>query len=417
MVNLLYRREALERYGSADRVDRLLHITNSKSWLALLALAIALFAALSWAILGSVPVNVAGSGIIRFHVGGTRAVVARQAGTLAEVLVQPGARVEKGQVIALLSMEDVRQQANNSRVELAALRRERNALLDYYRGYMGEQERLLREQTARQRELVAGAEQRLKMQRDLVEGVARLRESGFATLIQDQAAREKLLSQTQDRDQAVIGLVKVNVDRQSLNGQRDREVRILSEKIVATEGELRRLSDLLRTGEKVRAPVSGWVVEFPAQLNSVVAAGTTVALIEYGQFRPTAVIYVPASEGKMVVNDMRVHVTPTTVRPEQYGSIVGQVESVGQYPATPSDMMRVLNNQTLVEAFSAAGPPLEVRVRLGVDAATASGFTWTSGTGAPTPVTSGTLALGRVAVQNDPPITLVIPYLKRFFGI
>jgi HlyD family secretion protein len=245
----------------------------------------------------------------------------------------------------------------------------------------------------------------------------KLRRSGFATLTQEQTVREKLMAAAQDHDQANANVLQVDTQRQALVNQRDEALRGVNERLINARNSLASIEELLRVGKDVRAPVSGRIIQFESQLHTFVSPGTTVALIEFGREQSSAIAYVPAIDGKLITPGMRVEVSPTTTKPEQYGSIVGTVQSVGAYPATSADMMRVLNNQTLVNTFLAGGAPLEVLVSLHQDPSTVSGLEWTSVGGPPLKITGGTIASARITVENDPPITLVVPFFRRFLGI
>jgi HlyD family secretion protein len=114
---------------------------------------------------------------------------------------------------------------------------------------------------------------------------------------------------------------------------------------------------------------------------------------------------------------MTAHLTPATVKREEYGSIVGRVLSVGAAPSTAAGMMAVLDNRELVTSLTQAGPQLAVGVELEPDTSAASGYRWSSGRGPAITIGSGTLATGEFVVRREPPIALVIPALKKFLGL
>jgi HlyD family secretion protein len=97
--------------------------------------------------------------------------------------------------------------------------------------------------------------------------------------------------------------------------------------------------------------------------------------------------------------------------------MLGRVRAVAQFATTTAGMMAVLDNADLVRTFLAAGPLLSVTVELDTDPQAPSGFRWTSNRGPDVRVTPGTLATAQLIVREQPPITLVIPFLKKFFGI
>ncbi len=417
MVPSIYRPQALQRFSSPERIDQLLIVAGAKSWALLAGLACLFGAALVWSICGSVPINVSGSGIIQFRTGGTRATVAQASGVLSDVLVKPGDSVAQGQPIARLDMTVVAQQVRDNATTIATLAHERARLVSFYAVYLQQQKQVLNAQSDQYGTMKGHGDEEVKLLDTLSRGIADLRQRGFATVMQETAIKDKFASALQVRDTAHANQLQVSTQWQTLLNQRDQALQAVDEKLVTARNEDSRLKGLLKVGAIVRAPVSGRVVQFESQPHTVIDTGATMALIEFGRKTATAVIYVPAVDGKLITPGMTVKVSPTTVRPEQYGSIIGHVRQIGAYPATPNDMARVLNNQTLVTSFASGGAPLEVIVDLERDPNTLSGVRWTSKDGPPLSLTGGTIATARIVVERDPPITLVLPFLRHLTGV
>lgn len=417
MSSHLYRKQALRRFCSPERTDHLLQITGTWAWLALVALVMMFGAALIWSIFATVPTNVAGSGIVLLNMEGTSAVVAKETGTLTDILAPPGTFVNKGDVLAHVSMDSVLQQAESARVTLANIEKQRQELDAFYEKYMANQGGVYAHQREEYGVLLKDLDQQISARKGILDGMSSLLKSNFVSVLQMQTARDQFMNVVQQRQQALVNDLQVDIQEQTGVNQRIHDLNTITTNQIQAKNQLNDLEDQLRLGSDIRASESGLVVQFPAQLHTIVTAGTTVALIEFGEKRTSAIIYVPATQGKLINKGMRANVSPTTVRPEQYGNIVGYVKSIAAYPATPNDMMRLLNNQTLVTGFSQAGPPLEVWIDLKVNPKTVSGLDWTSAVGPPTRITSGTIATANIVVKKDAPITLVIPFLKKFFGL
>ena len=114
---------------------------------------------------------------------------------------------------------------------------------------------------------------------------------------------------------------------------------------------------------------------------------------------------------------MSVDLSPSTVKQEEFGSLVGRVKSVADVPTSRQAMMAVLADSDLVERFTREiGLPLQVIVELERDPATLSGYRWTSSQGPPLRISPGTLCHASVNVKEQAPIWMVIPMLKRTMG-
>lgn len=166
----------------------------------------------------------------------------------------------------------------------------------------------------------------------------------------------------------------------------------------------------------VISPYSGRIVERLVDVGSPIEKNAPLLNLEglnpEGRVDLEAVIYMDPAEGKKIHPGMEVQVSPSTVRREEYGFMLGQVASVGQFPATPQGMLRVLGNSELVKTLAGGGAPIEVRVTLVPDADNPSGYAWSSPSGPPMQVDSGTLCDASITLEQRRPIGLMIPSLK-----
>ncbi|WP_294644194.1 NHLP bacteriocin system secretion protein [uncultured Aureimonas sp.] len=167
----------------------------------------------------------------------------------------------------------------------------------------------------------------------------------------------------------------------------------------------------------VVAPIDGRVTEWKAAAGARVAPGQPVLSIEGGVTGTELLLYLPSDGGKQVRPGMKVWVAPSTVKREEYGTLIGTVTEVSEFPVTPQAMMSVLQNERLVQQFAPRGAPLAARVSLDADPSTPSGFRWSSGQGPALALTSCTVASGDVTVSERPPITYVIPWLRKATGL
>jgi hypothetical protein len=121
-----------------------------------------------------------------------------------------------------------------------------------------------------------------------------------------------------------------------------------------------------------------------------------------------AVLYVSIADGKRVQPGMIARISPSTVRSEEFGMVLGTVTAVQQVPSTQAEMFVVLGNDALVQSLAATGAIVEVRLALQQDPTTASGYDWTSAGGPPARLWGGVLSDAYIVVNEQRPIELVL---------
>jgi len=129
------------------------------------------------------------------------------------------------------------------------------------------------------------------------------------------------------------------------------------------------------------------------------------------------VVFVSSLDGKKVKPGMDIFISPSTIKREDYGYMVGKVTAVAEFPSTSQGMMRILQNQQLVQQLSAGAAPIQINADLTPDAGATSGYKWTSPGGPPVLIQSGTLGTANISVRSQRPISLVIPMLREFVGV
>lgn len=413
---MIFRKVALERLSSPEQLDQLMQVTNPRGWLALGAFGALLVAALAWAVLGSIPTDAMGEGIL-LRQGGVSNLVAAEPGQVEELLVSVGDGIEKGQVVARVRQEELLRQIQDSRAKLGAVRSEYRDLLRY----AGEQERLrdrdLAQQRANLEQSVRALQKEVELARERVEAERDLLKDGLVTK-QTFLASEQRLNDAQDRlAGARLELNGLELKRLEAGQQIDQQLETRQAAIRDLELELREREARLAETARVVSPHAGRVLEVLVDRGDVVSPGTPILNLELVSRELMAVLFVPASYGKRVRPGMRVRISPGTVKREEYGSMIGRVTWAAEFPSTSQGMMRVLGNEALVERLMEEGPPIQVNVALERDAATPTGYRWSSSTGPSVEISSGTLASGSVTIREERPIHLVIPKVREKLGL
>jgi len=160
--------------------------------------------------------------------------------------------------------------------------------------------------------------------------------------------------------------------------------------------------------------VPGQIVSGGSRLGSINAKGTDAKLM--------GVIYFADKDGKQVQQGMEVQVTPSLVKRERFGGILGTVKNVAPFPVTVQDMSTIIGNQNLAEnlaqGLASGGGTAPVQVFAELETAnTNSGYKWSSSTGPDIQLSPGTTVQVRVKVGEIAPIAYVIPIFRSITGI
>ncbi|MGH6740846.1 MAG: NHLP bacteriocin system secretion protein [Bradyrhizobium sp.] len=240
---------------------------------------------------------------------------------------------------------------------------------------------------------------------------------GYTTRRAFDERRTELTSAQQRKDDSYNQILKLRSEKADLETQRDRELRQSEFSLNEARRQEKAAAELLTQNTEVISPIEGRVLEVKISAGSVLAVGTPVVGIESEGDRLEAVIFVPAEQGKKIKPGMQVHVEPSTVKREEFGMMLGTVETVSDFPMTPQGISAVLHNETLVTRFTHDGAPYAAKVSLERDPSTATGYRWAVGDGPNVHLTSGTLARAEITTRRQRPLNLILPIIRHFTGI
>ncbi len=410
MARKIFRKAALERMASPERLDRPVRLVGVSGWLVLVCLVSLIGAGLFWAAVTMAPVKVRGQGIL-IDAAGLVELVSEQGGLLQSIEISPGDLIEEGQVLASLSRSDLRRNLAGAQALLADQQQRYEQLL------AAQEERADRESAADARRVAAleGTREtlraRLPILQELAEELAPLAERGVVP-------QSRLLDaqiSVSDLEERISNLLEEarNVQLEASEREAQRSFELLEERLSIDE-QIRliaRLEAQVAEESVIRSTHTGRVVEMQVNVGDVLPEGGALAtLTQTGEDREfLALMFVPPEEGKRIEPGMLAEIAPTTVEREVFGHIHGVVVAVSELPATPEGMRRVLQNDQLVQQLSLGGAPIEVRIRLVPDEVTETGFSWSASNGPVSGVNAGTLLGGQIVLEERPIIDLVVP--------
>ncbi|MEY3521469.1 MAG: hypothetical protein RLZZ177_2184, partial [Pseudomonadota bacterium] len=127
----------------------------------------------------------------------------------------------------------------------------------------------------------------------------------------------------------------------------------------------------------------------------------------------SAVVFVPAIEGKKLSIGMPAQILPLIFEQQQFGRIEGVVSHISTVAADEDVLLRVFKNQKLVRKMFESEAPYKVLITVTADARGRSGLAWTSSRGPDQLLEPGTIVSGWVVYQNPRLLYLLLPAVKR----
>ncbi len=367
-MTIEFRKKALEKLSRPDDLDRLMPVTDSKGWIALLAAGVFLLAVCGWGFLGRINTLVYGDGITLSQ-GDIRSVAVRTGGVLTGLSVTSGDPVRKGQVLAVVEQPELKQR-----------------FLDAFSEY-----EFLRSQEHEQREYF---EQQITLLEERKEKVLKRHQKGLVDKSQVHTASQRLMetkNRLYDFNRSLASA------RRRLAGSREN----------------------YKWKSAVFAPLTGRVLEVEFNNGENITAGSELLHIEPYDYSGDSLevrldLYFQSGDAKQIQKGMEAYVALSTVSSEKYGYVIGKVIAVSRYPKSIQSITADVKNEQLAALFADTSPPYKVTVKLHQDSTSPSGYLWTSGKGPDISISSGMLCRGRVVVSKQRPVDLVIPMLTDF---
>ena len=114
--NSLFRKAALDKLASPERLDVLMQVTSPKGWIALATIAVLLAGVVAWSILGTLPERIDGQGLLTGE-GGLRQIRASGTGRLSRLDLAVDQVVNVDQIVGEVSAVDMDETIRMSRTD------------------------------------------------------------------------------------------------------------------------------------------------------------------------------------------------------------------------------------------------------------------------------------------------------------
>lgn len=472
----LFRKESLERLSSPERLDQLMQVVSPKDWIPLATLGGLVAIALIWSIFGRIPITVTGRGVLirPYRIVSFESPIS---GQLKSLNVKTGDCIEKGYILATIDPIELKQQLQSQRSKLSQLLaqeryvrliqqqrtetekvaiasskaslnqrlRDTQALTPafYEKGLnaIGQQRLSLQQRLKDTLALAPILRDRLQKRQQLLNAGAIAKDTvlqaeqeykqGLQTVYEIKAQLKQLdVSETEAQQRYLGNLSSVGDLQAQLQELDTRSKRLEQENLTDINIRVNQIQEVNRAIAQLQTQVaeksqivsasSGCVLEITATEGQVASPGTPIGTLNTGGKNTSmvAVSYFDIKDGKQIQPGMKVQITPDTTKRERFGGIVGKITSVSPLPVTKEGATSVIGNPDLVAKLMSSGEGvIEVRAEMAIDSSTFSGYRWSSSKGPKLNISAGTTTSVRVKVEEQAPITYVLPILRDFTGI
>jgi len=184
--------------------------------------------------------------------------------------------------------------------------------------------------------------------------------------------------------------------------------------------EIIRLEQQLTENSRILSSQDGCILELMATVGQVVQPGSRLGNMRVGREEKLglAIAYFPIKDGKQIKPEMTISITPDTVQRERFGGIVGKVTAVSPLPVTAEGTAALIGNSEVAKNLTGeTGAAIQITANLETDERNPSGYKWSSSKGPTSKITPGTTATVRVTIEEQAPITFLLPFLRELVGM
>lgn len=414
-----FRKAALEKLSTPEKLDQLIKVTSPKGWIALFTIAIALVTAITWSFFGNVKTKLNVFGVL---LGGEiHEVVATSQGQLISLHVNIGDAVEEGDVIGTIEQPELYQQIEEVKASLKEREFDLQQLISYGNQDTRLQGELVQQQKSSIDLQIQSENKKLVFLRNQLKTEKNLLGLGLITNSQVVNTQQQIDESKNSIERLKSQMVQTSSQKLNIGFDLQKKININKQRIAENKRRLNNLKERYDIQTNIRSSYSGEVLEVLTDAGIIVGQGSPLFKLKNKnkntRDKLRGVLYIPSQDGKKIKEGMEALVVPSTVQPQEYGFMKGKITYVSDFPITKKGMMMTVKNDQLVQGLLSRGAMFEVHVEFEKDEQAFSGFKWTSAKGPQIAINEGTSCIGKITIKSEPPATMVVPALKKFFDL
>ncbi len=272
MAAEFFRKSALEKLSTPEKLDQLIKVTSPKAWIMLSVVFVALSTGIAWAVFGRVSTKLNVTGVVQG--GEVHEVVATSQGQLAKLQVRIGDKVEKGSVIATVQQPELFQQIEDAKAVLTERKFEMTKLVSYgSKGTLLEGELMSQNKVSIQGEIDAEKKKLLFLTNQL-ESEVNLLEKGLIVKAQVANTKQQIDASKNTIERLKVQMVEVSSRQHDAGYGMQQKIAVQKQQIDEAERSLQFLTERYDTQSNIKSPYSGEVVEVLTDAGVMVGPGT-----------------------------------------------------------------------------------------------------------------------------------------------
>lgn len=420
---ITFRKNAMQKMASAEDLDKTIVIIGTKSWITIFTIIVLAGVFLTWSVMANISSNIKALGIFLPQQGLIIEVKSNTQGTIKQIYVKVGDIIEKGGLIAELSLEENKRKLQQAKEQLKT----ENELFKQIKKNINKKnetrKKIRKEQIERINQQIGYIKEEVKNNKEILDQRLQAFQNRDITRNALTIARETYFRSVQQLDNLVTNKQEtIYADTQSKQ-QDEVQMEKIKQNIQTLKDSVDNIEKSLNI-TKIYAPIAGRITEIKHIQGANVQATQTIANLvsSKAQYYARAeknlefIAYVNIINGKKVKIGTEVNVIVDGYDRNTYGFIKGTVKNISNFPVSGAGILSKLGNRSLVNDFTRQGSVYEIKVRLLQHSESKNRLLWSSQNGQDIEkIEIGTLGTAEFVLEKEKPIAKAIPAIKRFF--
>ena len=296
-----FRKSAIDKISSPEQLDELMQITNPKSWIMLISLFLIIVTGIVWGFVGVVKDTVEGRGLL-VQTGGIYDIYSNTSGQVKSILFNENDYVVEGDVIALITQDELEKSLNDNNERITELYRQYEQLksfgakdLKIQKKLLSDRQSLLDDSFQRVNEKIIWLTEQVEVGKGLFEK-GLITKSNYLQSKQSLSMSKEELSHLENQSKEIE---KLGLELQFYQKQ---ELESSLQKINELERIQETLKQKIERDSKISSSFEGKILDISIDVGSLVHPGLQILKLEMksNQKSLKGIIFVSGNDGKKV---------------------------------------------------------------------------------------------------------------------